>query len=108
MSGKIVQTNSDGTSLVIEQNEIYERTEYIGNLKDAPSFLHDNEHIITGYRIGFNTTRKIFRSLFMIHNESVNIWSHIIGVILFILLIGYTFVYLAPPRLNGTLSNNLS
>ena len=33
----------------------------------------------------------------MFHNESVNIWSHLFGVLLFIGLIVYTFLYMAPP-----------
>jgi len=37
------------------------------------------------------------KSLFMLHNESVNVWSHLFGVSLFIFLIFYTVVYLAPP-----------
>ena len=52
----------------------------------APSFLIDNEYILRGYRINFNTNRKICRSLFLLHNETVNVWSHIIGVIAFIAL----------------------
>ena len=64
--------------------------------------MQDNEFIISGYRIRFNTTRKIIKSLFMLHNESVNVWSHLFGVTLFICLIFYTVVYLAPP---GTLLN---
>ena len=60
----------------------------------------DNEHVWSGYRIGFNTKRKIVRSLFMVHNESVNVWTHLIGAICFIGLILYTFTYLAPPGLD--------
>lgn len=50
----------------------------------APSFLVDNEFILRGYRINFNTKRKICRSLFLLHNETVNVWSHILGVLAFI------------------------
>lgn len=47
-----------------------------------------------GYRINFNSTKKILRSLFMLHNESVNIWSHLIGAIIIILLIIYTSLFI--------------
>jgi len=43
----------------------------------------------------------------MIHNESVNVWSHIFGVLLFIGLIGYTIVYLAPPKMGGTILDDI-
>jgi adiponectin receptor len=61
--------------------------------------MRDNEYIFRGYRIGFNTKTRIFKSLFMVHNESVNVWSHLIGATLFLLLIVYTSIYLAPPGL---------
>jgi adiponectin receptor len=38
----------------------------------------------SGYRIGFNSLSKILKSIFMIHNETVNIWSHLLGAIGFI------------------------
>ena len=47
----------------------------------------DNEDIHTGYRIGFNTKWDIIKSLFMMHNESVNVWSHLLGVLIFVFLI---------------------
>ena len=65
--------------------------------------MHDNEMILSGYRINFNTMRKISRTIFMIHNETVNVWSHLIGVIFFILLISYTYVYMVPPKGDSTL-----
>lgn len=36
-------------------------------------FLKDNEFIRHGYRAHFNSTRKLLKSLFMFHNESVNV-----------------------------------
>jgi len=70
------------------------------------AFQLDNEHIWTGYRIGFNSKRKILRTLFMVHNESVNVWSHLIGAICFIGFIIYTFNFMAPPSL-GDLEEGL-
>jgi hypothetical protein len=81
--------------------------EYIGELKDIPDFMRDNEYIFRGYRIGFNSKRKILKSLFMIHNESVNVWSHLIGAFFFILLIFYTLFYLAPPGLYTKVAGDL-
>jgi len=34
----------------------------------------------------------------MLHNETVNIWSHFIGLVAFIFMIGYLFVYMAPSN----------
>jgi len=46
--------------------------------------MKDNDKIHKGYRINFNTIRQLFKSLFMIHNESVNIWSHLIPFLVFV------------------------
>eukprot|EP00347_Sterkiella_histriomuscorum_P005178 403357598 len=79
--------------------------EYIGSYDEAPEYLQDNNFILNGYRINFTTTKKIFKSLFLLHNESVNVWSHIFGVCLFIILVGYTIVYMAPPGIHGSSGN---
>jgi adiponectin receptor len=80
---------------------------YIGEQKDCPEFMKDNEYILGGYRIGFNSKRRILRSLFMVHNESVNVWSHLIGATLFVLLIVYTSIYVAPPSIYTTDASDL-
>lgn len=49
---------------------------------DLPSHLKWNEHIVSGYRTQL-TFMECFRSLFEIHNETCNVWSHLFGVLLF-------------------------
>lgn len=61
--------------------------------------MKDNEHITHGYRIGFNTPKKILRSLFMVHNESVNIWSHFLPALLIFCLIFYLIVFVGPATI---------
>lgn len=68
----------------------------------------DNKYIKRGYRIGFNTNFKIFKSLFVVHNESVNVWSHICGVFLFLALVAYTLLNLAPPGIYNTKPENFA
>jgi hypothetical protein len=63
---------------------------FIGHFLNAPAFLRDNEYILRGYRIGFNTKEKILKSFFMLHNETVNVWSHMLGVVAFICLFLWT------------------
>eukprot|EP00826_Nyctotherus_ovalis_P013034 TRINITY_DN1348_c0_g1_i14.p2 TRINITY_DN1348_c0_g1~~TRINITY_DN1348_c0_g1_i14.p2 ORF type:complete len:134 (-),score=41.30 TRINITY_DN1348_c0_g1_i14:1058-1459(-) len=69
---------------------------FIGTWIEAHNFSRDNEYIKRGYRINFNTARRIFKSLFMIHNESMNIWSHLAGVVLFIIFIAYIAICITP------------
>ena len=91
---------------IVTEEKVQEKW-FIGELKDCPEFMRDNEYILGGYRIGFNSKRRILRSLFMIHNESVNVWSHLIGATLFVLLIVYTSIYLAPPSIYTADTTNL-
>ncbi|CAF2056119.1 unnamed protein product [Rotaria magnacalcarata] len=48
-----------------------------------PEYLQSNPYIRTGYRHGLNVKECLF-SLLYLNNESVNIWSHLIGTGLFI------------------------
>ena len=42
--------------------------------------------VVTGYRIYFNTRYKCLTSIFMLHNETVNIWTHLFGFLAFLAL----------------------
>lgn len=59
----------------------------IGVIDQEHDFLRDNEFIEKGYRLNFSTTRKIIKSLFMVHNELFNVWSHLLGALIFLLLL---------------------
>jgi len=54
---------------------------------------------MTGWRINFNTYGRVFKSLFMIHNETVNVWSHLLASIFFVFMIGYLYTAM-PPQSN--------
>ncbi|KAF4973660.1 hypothetical protein FSARC_138 [Fusarium sarcochroum] len=45
-----------------------------------------------------NSIKKSARSILAIHNETVNIWSHILGCILFLTIPVYVFTTEIPPR----------
>ncbi|KAH8662978.1 hemolysin-III related-domain-containing protein [Tricladium varicosporioides] len=61
---------------------------------DLPSWQQDNHYIHSGYRPASGSFKKSFRSLGYLHNESVNIYSHLIGALIFstIGLILYTVI----------------
>ncbi|KAK4188442.1 hemolysin-III related-domain-containing protein [Podospora australis] len=64
---------------------------------DLDPWRRDNAFIRTGYRPTSNSFHKSFASLRYLHNESVNIWSHLLGAILF--SVGGTYLYyLIRPR----------
>lgn len=51
---------------------------------ELPEWRRDNAFILSGYRQSQNSYAHSFRSLFYMHNESVNIWSHLLGAIVFL------------------------
>jgi hypothetical protein len=56
-----------------------------GTLDDIPKEHHDNELIKSGYRIGYKSYKEIFLSMFSIHNETTNVWSHFLGFLFFLI-----------------------
>jgi adiponectin receptor len=63
----------------------------------APEHVKDNEFILRGYRAGHNFKTSI-TSVFRLHNETGNIWTHLLGFLLFICLTVATF-HLRPAPL---------
>jgi adiponectin receptor len=48
-----------------------------------PTWQRDNKYILAGYRPSSGSCRQSLKSLRYIHNESVNIYTHLLGVIIF-------------------------
>ena len=91
--------NEDIEKILVNSNEkehILEKdlSMDIGTFEDAPDFIQDNEYIKTGYILHCNTFKKTFKSLFMWHNETINIWSHLLGALFFFALIFYTEIFI--------------
>ena len=66
----------------------------LGTYNDLPDYYKDNEYIRKGYLLYCDSIIKAFKSLFYLHNESINIWSHLFGAIFFICLICYTAIFI--------------
>ena len=58
----------------------------IYNLDRIPDYLYINRYIHNGYRVHF-TRLQCVKSIFMITNETGNIWSHLIGTLIFLYLL---------------------
>ena len=75
----------------IEENDIKLKEKVIiGKYCDAPDYLKDNEYIKNGYLINCHSLKLVLRSLFVCSNETINIWSHLLGCIISILLFIFT------------------
>lgn len=60
----------------------------VASIDDAPHWMVDNFHLKSGYRVNFRL-KDLFKSLFMKHNDLLNIWTHLVGVIIFLALVFY-------------------
>lgn len=74
----------DDQSIIIQKKEIIiEKRLY--NWNELPVWQHDNEYIISGYIRETRNMSKTFKTLFYLHNESINIYSHLIPSIMIII-----------------------
>ncbi|RUS25486.1 hypothetical protein BC938DRAFT_472082 [Jimgerdemannia flammicorona] len=69
----------------------------IVNWEELPHWMQDNIFIHTGYRPENFSYVKCLKSLFYLHNEWVNIWSHLLGAIGFIILLFVTYYVVFQP-----------
>lgn len=50
---------------------------------ELPEYMKDNEFIVNYYRANW-PLRQVFFSLFRWHNETLNVWTHLLGFVLFL------------------------
>ncbi|CAH8495574.1 unnamed protein product [Schistosoma turkestanicum] len=62
-----------------------------------PHWLRDNDFLLRGHRPQLPSFRECFRSIFRLHTETGNIWTHLIGFICFLVL---SILFLVHPDLN--------
>ena len=71
---------------------------FVGNCKECPEWMFVNEHIEEGYRVGYGY-KDLFFSIFQLHNETANIWTHLLGAVLFVYLFFMAYFYIYIPRM---------
>ncbi|MCJ1377142.1 hypothetical protein MMC17_000234 [Xylographa soralifera] len=67
---------------------------------DLPHWQQDNHYILTHYRSASYSFARSLKSLFYLHNEFVNIHTHLFGTVIFI----YFFLYYCPPSAQSSLN----
>jgi adiponectin receptor len=81
------------TQLVADRRPKHQSDHYLLlHWNDVPSWQQDNEFILSGYRQASGSFRESLNSLQHIHNEVVNIYSHLLGAVLFAALPIYVCV----------------
>ena len=68
--------------------------------------IRGNPYITHGYRKGFSL-REVLRSLFTVHNETANIWSHLVGFSLFALFTGKSIWDLAVSEAHADFTHQV-
>ena len=71
----------------------------VGKYSEAPDYLKDNEYIKEGYLINCNSFDKVFRSILVCSNETINVWSHLFGCIISVLLIIFIACFLKTGKI---------
>ncbi|GFY51055.1 adiponectin receptor protein [Trichonephila inaurata madagascariensis] len=64
------------------------------HFNSLPKWMQDNDYLLRGHRPPLPTFSECFRSMFRIHTETGNIWTHFLGCISFI---GIAFYVLTRP-----------
>ncbi|XP_078062638.1 adiponectin receptor protein 1-like, partial [Mustelus asterias] len=62
-----------------------------------PDWLKDNDFLLHGHRPPMPSFRACFRSIFRLHTETGNIWTHLIGFLFFLIL---GVIYMFRPNIN--------
>jgi len=73
---------------------------------DLPSWQRDNHYIHSGYRPASASFQKSFASLGYLHNESVNIYSHLLGAVAFSMA-GTILYTVIKPRYESATSSDI-
>lgn len=76
---------------VVEKIKEHWRVHHFDKL---PGWMRDNEYLRFGHRPELNSFSECFKSIFMIHTETGNIWTHLIGFLAFITI---TIVFYIQP-----------
>ncbi|KAF3061675.1 ADIPOR-like receptor SPBC12C2.09c [Daldinia childiae] len=74
---------------------------------DLPSWRRDNHYIVTGYRPDSNSYWRSFTSIFYVHNDFVNIWTHLLGAIFFPSVGAWLYHVIAPRYASANSSDVL-
>lgn len=69
---------------------------------DLPTWRRDNHFIVSGYRADSQSYWKSFKSLFYLHNELVNIWTHLLGAMVFPGIGVWLYGVIAPRYASAT------
>ncbi|RZF44235.1 hypothetical protein LSTR_LSTR003875 [Laodelphax striatellus] len=73
---------------------VWEASWSVCHFRNLPRWLQDNDYIHAGHRPPLPSFSACFRSIFRIHSETGNIWTHLLGCVAFI---GVAIYFMSRP-----------
>ncbi|KAI5729327.1 hypothetical protein M8J76_001422 [Diaphorina citri] len=64
--------------------KVWQASWNVCHFQHLPQWLQDNDFLHTGHRPPLYTFKECFKSIFRVHTETGNIWTHLLGCIAFI------------------------
>lgn len=107
---RIVTRNDSSTTLTHDtatNGQISTAYQPLLSYEDIPQWCRDNKHIKQGYRPASGSVAASFRSLLYLHNESVNIYSHLLPALAFIIGEGIILRHLHAKYANLTIQDDI-
>ena len=80
-----------GEGYLLNKDGTKRRPRCDGLLEDLPEWARDNEYIKSGYRIDHIGVLEVASTICKCHNETVNVWTHLVGSII-MLTFGIRFI----------------
>lgn len=97
--------NKPGESL--SRRERGRRRKVYTSFNSLPKELQSNQYIVSGYRLQLSAWESI-KSVFGLHNETGNIWSHLLGQCLALTSVAYVLqTHCQPVSASDTHASNL-
>ncbi|POO00692.1 AdipoR/hemolysin-III-related [Trema orientale] len=90
VSSETMESSQGGSSREAKGKRLWKKVKYqLVEYHSLPGYLRDNEYILRHYRSEW-PLKHVLLSIFSIHNETLNVWTHLIGFFLFLSLTIYT------------------
>ncbi|XP_069688026.1 adiponectin receptor protein-like [Periplaneta americana] len=84
--------------------KVWEASWKVCHFHNLPRWLQDNDFLHAGHRPPLHSFYACFKSIFRIHTETVNIWTHLLGCVAFI---GVATYFLTRPSVEIQLQEKL-
>ncbi|OWM82092.1 heptahelical transmembrane protein 4-like isoform X2 [Punica granatum] len=90
MSAEILENRQHCSMKEGKGKSLWKKVKYqLVEYHSLPGYLRDNEYILGHYRAEW-PMKQVLLSMFTIHNETLNVWTHLIGFFIFLSLTIYT------------------